>query len=64
MKIKLLKTTACDGKMYAAGSVVDASNKDAQYLIGVKKAVLFVAEKKPRKAPANKAIQAKDLEQR
>jgi len=39
MKIKILKATYIKGEFVAVGQVVDASENDAQYLIGMGKAV-------------------------
>lgn len=68
MQIKLLKSTNCDGKTYAAGDVVkDASRKDAQFLINIGFAVEYVEPKKPKaKAPARKTkmVDVDDLETR
>jgi len=39
MKIKILKSTFVKGEFIAVGEVIDASENDAQYLIGLGKAV-------------------------
>ena len=51
--IKLLKNTVCGGKAVGKGDVVDASDRDAFYLVSTKKAVHF------KKEPAKKS-QKKD----
>ena len=38
VKIKILRTTVCGGKPVEKGKVIDASDKDANYLIGIGKA--------------------------
>lgn len=71
MKIKMLQSTNCDGKYAAAGSVVDASSKDARYLIATGMAEEFKAEaKKPvqkrgaKKSPANKMVSDEEIASR
>lgn len=39
MKIKILKTTAADGRFVRAGTVVDLSDKDAKLLIEIGKGI-------------------------
>lgn len=39
MKIKILKTTAADGRFVRAGSIVDLSDKDAKLLIEIGKGI-------------------------
>ncbi|MFS8181483.1 hypothetical protein ACMG4P_07955 [Pseudovibrio denitrificans] len=38
MKIEILKRTVCDGESVAPGDVVNASEKDAKFLINMEKA--------------------------
>ncbi len=38
MKIKILRATMCGGKRVEKGQIVEASDKDANLLIGIKKA--------------------------
>ncbi|WP_068310458.1 hypothetical protein [Polycladidibacter hongkongensis] len=38
MKIEILKRTVCEGEPVAPGDVVSASEKDAKFLINMKKA--------------------------
>lgn len=65
MKIKLLKSTNCDGKRVAAGDVVESTKKTANYLINIKFAVLYVERPKPKAKPqSNKAIDPSELEKR
>jgi len=40
MKIKILKDTSVKGQHCSVGSVVEASEKDAEYLVGMGKAEL------------------------
>lgn len=58
MKIKMLKSTNCDGKPAPAGKVVDASTKDARFLINTGMAVEHTEAVKPKakakSAPSNR----------
>lgn len=56
MKIKMLKSTNCDGKTAPAGKVVDASTKDARFLINTGMAVEHkeAAKPKAKAAPSNR----------
>ena len=46
MKIKILKTTAADGRFVRAGSIVDLSDRDAKLLIEIGKGIA-VADMQP-----------------
>jgi len=59
MKIKLLKATYIKGEYVEVGQVVDAPENDAQYLIGMGKAVstqddIKKAEPEPKSEPVKK----------
>jgi hypothetical protein len=58
MQIKMLKSTNCDGQPAPAGKVIDASAKDARFLINSGMAVAHVETVKPKpkakKAPVNR----------
>ncbi len=58
MKIQILKDTVVGGQSVKAGSVVDASEADARYLLAVKKAEPVVdppaSEPEPVEAPKRK----------
>ena len=64
MKIKLLRNTVCGGRVVLAGEVVDASDRDAQILITIRKAEAFVepspeaAAPEPSAEPEQAVIQA------
>lgn len=47
MKIKILRTTVADARFVRAGNVEDVSDKDAQILILLGKAVAVEAEEAP-----------------
>jgi len=49
MKIKITEPTRCGGKGVAIGQEVDASEKDAKYLIQIGKAKLIDKPKKEKK---------------
>ena len=51
MKIEILKRTVCDGESVAPGDVVNASEKDAKFLINLGK-----AEKTTKKVGKAKAV--------
>jgi len=44
MKIKILKTTAADGRFVRAGTIVDISDRDAKLLIEIGKGILATDE--------------------
>ena len=50
MKIKILKTTAADGRFVRAGTIVELSDRDARLLIELGKGVA-VAEMPPEPTP-------------
>jgi len=55
MKIKMLKSTNCDGKAVAVGEVVDASEKDGRFLVSLKYAERHTSRKRKTKtAPVNR----------
>jgi hypothetical protein len=67
--ITILKSTVCGGQSVKPGDVVEASARDAFYLIATKAAVpsdaVEAVEKRGRKkAPVNRMIDAEDLESR
>jgi hypothetical protein len=51
MKVKILKNTVADKKPVKAGDIVDLKDKEAKYLVGIKKATtdLKSGDKKPPK---------------
>lgn len=61
MKITLTRNTLVAGVSYEEGDVVDASDHDAKFLIGIEKAVPFEAKAKvidPEAAAAAEAAKA------
>lgn len=48
MKIRILKSTVCDGKNVTAGDEVDASSRAANILIGLKFAEEYTEQPKKR----------------
>lgn len=65
--IKLLKTTIVGGKAVSVGKEVEASDKDAFYLIhtGAAIAVKPKAKAPPKKAaPENKQVETSEIETR
>jgi hypothetical protein len=69
--IKLLGSTVCGGERVKKGQVVEASDKDAFYLIHSGAAVACDPEKESekkapakKKAPANKAVEVDTIETR
>jgi len=56
MKIKMLKSTNCDGKRVKAGEVVeDASGKDGRFLINLGFAEEYTPKKgRPKRAPVDR----------
>lgn len=63
MKIKILKSTVCGGKAVKAGSVVEASASDANFLINKGRAE--VAKEAPNpKAKAKSSISTDELTKR
>ena len=65
--IMILKDTICDRERVKAGVVVEASPKDAKFLINTKRAVLSETKKKvpaKKKARVNKMVTSEDLETR
>lgn len=64
MKIKMLKSTNCDGKSAPAGKIIDASNKDARFLINTGMAVEYIETVKPKaKAKAAPSNRMADVEE-
>ena len=66
-KIKLLKSTVCGGKNVQCGEVVEASPKDAFYLLTTGAAVEYVEPVKTTrktKAPSNKMVEEQELQNR
>ena len=54
MKIKILQGTNCGGKRVKPGQTVDASDRDANYLIATKKAEKVDAKKSAAPVPPSK----------
>ena len=56
MKIKITRNTVADKKIVKIGDVLDLPAGEANFLINIKKAVIYVEEKKeePKKAPVKK----------
>jgi len=50
VKIKILRTTICGGKRVEKGKVVNASDKDGNYLIGIGKAESAEKQKDDKKS--------------
>ena len=55
MKIKILKDTSVKGQHCTVGTVVEASETDAEYLVGMGKAELTKDSEKVKEATENKA---------
>jgi len=55
MKIKILKVTSVKGKHCTIGSVVEASQQDGEYLVGLGKAELIKDDVKNVESTENKA---------
>lgn len=62
MKIKMLKSTNCDGKRVSIGDTVDASPRDGRFLISLGYAVGYVAAAKPKakKSPTNRMAEVSE----
>jgi hypothetical protein len=64
MKIKMLKSTNCDGKPAPAGKVIEASTKDGRFLINTGMAVEHIEAVKPKpkakKAPVNRMTEVSE----
>ena len=58
MKIKILKQTFVKGQLAKADDVIDASENDANLLIGMGKAI---ASAENVKTPENKAVKKKSI---
>jgi hypothetical protein len=58
MKIKILKQTFVKGQLAKADDVIDASEQDANLLIGMGKAI---ASAENVKKPENKAVKKKSI---
>jgi hypothetical protein len=58
MKIKILKQTFVKGQLAESGDVIDASENDANLLIGMGKAI---ASAENVKKPENKAVKKKSI---
>lgn len=54
MKITILKNTVCAGVMARVGDVIDAPEKDANYLIGLGFAETYTAEPEIKKSRSAK----------
>lgn len=79
MKIKMLKSSICDGKRVSVDQVVDASDKAARFLLLTGKAVVsksapVVEEDQPaedapqkrgrKRAPVNRMVEEDEIENR
>jgi len=58
MKIKILKQTFVKGQLAKSGDVINASEQDANLLIGMRKAI---ASAENVKKPENKAVKKKSI---
>lgn len=62
MKIKMLKSSNCDGSRVAAGDVVDASDRDGRFLIALGFAEAYEPPKRGRpkkeESPVNRMEEA------
>ena len=58
MKIKILKQTFVKGQLAKSGDVINASEQDANLLIGMRKAI---ASAEDVKTPENKAVKKKSI---
>jgi len=59
MNIKILKQTFVKGKLAMKDDIIDASENDANLLVGMGKAVLVKSES--AKKPENKAVKKKSI---
>ena len=59
MKIKIVKQTFVKGKLAMKDDIIDASENDANLLVGMRKAVLVKSES--AKKPENKAVKKKSI---
>ena len=59
MKIKILKQTFVKGQLAKTGDVINASEEDANLLIGMRKAIPLKSESV--KKPENKAVKKKSI---
>ncbi len=71
--IKMMKATVCGGRPVSVGEVVEASDRDAFYLIATKAAIESAAaavadddapKRGRRRAPVNRMIEPGELENR
>ena len=59
MKIKIVKQTFVKGQLAMKDSIIDATENDANLLVGMGKAVLVKSES--AKKPENKAVKKKSI---
>ncbi|MCK9563521.1 MAG: hypothetical protein M0R02_12480 [Bacteroidales bacterium] len=59
--IRLLKHTVCGGKPVGPGEVVDASHRDASYLVATGAAEYCEGKAKPAVKRSNKMVDVADL---
>ena len=59
MKIKIIKQTFVKGQLAEKDDIIDASENDANLLVGMRKAVLVKSE--IAKKPENKAVKKKSI---
>ena len=59
MKIKIVKQTFVKGQLAMKDDIIDASENDANLLVGMRKAVLVKSES--AKKPENKAVKKKSI---
>ena len=59
MKIKIIKQTFVKGQLAMKDDIIDATENDANLLVGMRKAVLVKSES--AKKPENKAVKKKSI---
>ena len=59
MKIKIVKQTFVKGQLAMKDDIIDASENDANLLVGMRKAVLVKSES--AKKPENKAVKKRSI---
>lgn len=57
MKIKIVRNTVVNGMPVETGKIVETSERDAKYLIGLGKAMLVISEKATVEAPEKTVIE-------
>ncbi|GIV86625.1 MAG: hypothetical protein KatS3mg054_0654 [Chloroflexus sp.] len=56
MRIRIIRTTVCGGRVVEAGEVIEASERDANLLIALKKAVVETEGEHRTIEPREKAV--------